>query len=244
MSKKMKYSLMAMAILLIAYVAISFLGNNSKLPSFEYDDVNMVQLSSPEKGQEIAIIDTTLGSFKVALYREYAPNTVKSFVDLANAGYYDGKYVFIVEKDQYFLAGTTNSNGIIVEKDEENYDTEMTKTENEISKNLWPLKGSFISFGPDYKDNGIFFAGINTMEFSDKFKEELKNSENANPEIVNAFIEKGGMPYMSSSYTVFAQTYEGMDVFEKLCNAEVKSSKNQQPAEDIKINSIKISTFE
>ena len=48
---------------------------------------------------------------------------------------------------------------------------------------------------------------------------------------------------MSGNYTVFAQTYEGMDVFEKILSQKPKSNKNIQPKEDIMINSIKIETY-
>lgn len=243
MSRKMKYALIAGVVLIVLISGVTALLKKDKLPSFNYDDVDMVQLNSPEQGQEIAIIDTTLGTFKIALYREYAPETVKRFVDLANQGYYDGKYVFGVKKEQFFLAGTTNANGVIVKKDESNYENEMTKTEIEVNKNLWPLKGAIISFGPDYMGNGVFFAGLDSMEFTEKFIKKLKSQENANSEIVNAFIEKGGMPYMSGNYTVFAQTYEGMDVFEKILSQKPKSNKNIQPKEDIMINSIKIETY-
>ena len=103
-----------------------------------------------------------MGTFKIALYREYAPETVKRFVDLANQGYYDGKYIFRVEKGRYFLGGTTNANGVIVKKEEPDYDNEMTNTEIEVNKNLWPLKGAIMSFGPNYMGNGVFFAGLDS----------------------------------------------------------------------------------
>lgn len=242
MSKKFKKTLIIMTVVMVVIFGGSYFLNRDKLPSFDYKDVDLVQLNAPKTGQEIAIIDTTLGTFKVALYREYAPNTVENFVKLAKTGYYDGKYVFSAVKDSYFLAGTTNKSGVIVKKGEANYDQEMTKITNEIHKNLLPLKGSLISFGPNLKDSGTFFSGINTVVFTDKLKNKLKSQKNANQDIINAFIEKGGMPYFTGNYTVFAQTYEGLDVFEKVCNVAV-DSKTKAPKEEIKINKITISTY-
>jgi len=244
MSKTVKYSMIAVAFFVVIFIVGGLFKAKTNLPSFAYDDVKLVQLETPKKGQEIAIIDTTVGTFKVALYREYAPKTVESFVKLAKEGFYDGKYIFSARKDLYFLAGTTNQDGVIVKKDEPNYEKEMTKTDNEINKNLWTFKGSLISFGPDIKGNGVYFSGINTIEYTDKIKEQMKESKNANMDIVNAFLEKGGNPMLSGQFTVFAQTYEGLDVFEKICNVPVKDEKNYFPADELKINSIKISTFE
>ena len=58
------------------------------------------------------------------------------------------------------------------------------------------ITGAIISFGPDYMGNGVFFAGLDSMEFTEKFIKKLKSQENANSEIINAFIEKGGMPFV------------------------------------------------
>lgn len=244
MSTKVKAIIAAVVGSLLIAVVLGFLiakGDTNEY--FDVQGVEMVQLQPPKDGQEIATIDTTEGTFKVMLFREYAPETVERFVNLANSGYYDGKYIFSVEKNVYFLAGTTNSNGTIVDKDNSNFKTEMTKSDNEYHKNLWPLKGSLMSFNYDLKDNGIFFGGINTVEFTEDFKNQLKATENANPDIINAFIKQGGIPNFTHQHTIFAQTYEGMDVFEKICNLPVSADENKNLLKEVKINSIKISTY-
>ena len=38
----------------------------------------------------VANFDTNMGKFKIELYSDLAPNTVKNFVDLANKNFYDG----------------------------------------------------------------------------------------------------------------------------------------------------------
>jgi len=242
MYKKLKKPLIFMTIIMVALVGVIWFSNRNKLPSFDYKNVEMIQLNPPKAGQEIATIDTTLGTFKVMLFREEASNTVAHFVDLAKAGFYDGKYIFSAEKNAYFLGGTTNKSGVIVKKGEPNYDAEMTKIENELSNNLWPLKGALMSFGPNFKDSGSFFCGVNTVDFTDKLVKQLKNAKNANPLITNALIEKGGIPYFAQQYTIFAQTYEGIDVFEKITNVAT-DKKTKAIKEDVKINSIVISTF-
>lgn len=230
----------ALVVFVIIFI-LSFVFNQAKLPSFDYDNVKMVQLQQPKDGQDIAIINTTVGEFKVALYKEYAPKTVENFINLANQGYYDGKYIYKIQDDTFFFAGTTNKNGVIVGKDDKNYETENKTLDIEKSDNLWALKGSLISMGPDYKGAGTFITGVNTMKFDDKLKNKLKKAKNANTDIVNAFLDKGGVPVLPHEYTIFAQTYEGMDSFEKVFKVDV--DKKGAPKEDIKINSIKISTY-
>ncbi len=262
-NKVVRYGVIGFIVLLIIVGLVSCFNFGSQVASLEYNDIELVQLEGPKQGQEIAIVDTTLGQFKIMLFREYAPKTVENFVNLSKEGYYDGKYVHGVQKGLFFMAGTSSADGVIVKdpdkedkykklEDKENndeykaakklYDTEMTKRDNEVNKNLWPLKGSIISLGPDMKDSGIYFTGINEKEITKKEKKSINKQEKLNKDLANAFYEKGGIIDFSQKFTVFAQTYEGLDVFEKICNVDTKT-KSLTPKEEIKIKSIKIEKF-
>ncbi len=241
MNKKfLKFGLIGVALVLVISVVIKLVAGG-KLPSYNYKDANLVQLQNPKDGQEIAIINTTLGEFKVMLFREQAPKAVEHFVNLAKAGYYDGKYIYGVSSPAYFFAGTTNKDGVIVDKDHKNYDTEMKELDVETSDDLFPFKGALILLGPDRKGSGTFITGINTIEMTDKIKKAFEKQEDANKDIVNAFLEKGGDPTLAHSYSIFAQTYEGMDVYEKIFKVDV--DKNGRPKDELKIISIKISNY-
>ena len=52
----------------------------------------------------------------------------------------------------------------------------------------------------------------------------MQKQEGANQDIVNAFLEKGGIPAFSQAYTIFAQIYddESMKVFDKIGEVDVK----------------------
>ena len=43
-----------------------------------------------EVKRPVAKFETTMGNFRIELYSDLAPNTVKNFVDLANKNFYDG----------------------------------------------------------------------------------------------------------------------------------------------------------
>ena len=132
------------------------------------------------------------------------------------------------------------------------YDEETEKIEPEFSNDLWPFKGCFMSCGLTrgsfwsnmpviYSGSRFMIAG--TIDFNEEIKEELyEGKENLNTVIEDAFVEYGGLPNASRQMTVFAQTYEGMDVLEKILNSEA-SEENLRPVEDIEIKKITVCTY-
>ncbi|MEG1602717.1 MAG: peptidylprolyl isomerase [Cloacibacillus sp.] len=54
--------------------------------------------------REVAVFDTNYGTFKIELYNDLAPKTVKNFVDLAKKGYYNGLSFHRVI-DQFMIQG-------------------------------------------------------------------------------------------------------------------------------------------
>ena len=82
-----------------------------------------------------------------------------------------------------------------------------------------------------------------TIDFNEEIKEDVyEGKENLNTVIEDAFVEYGGLPNASRQMTVFAQTYEGMDVLEKILNSEA-SEENLRPVEDIEIKKITVCTY-
>ncbi len=248
MTKALKLTFLTILVLTIIMFLVQCIFNKDVKPDLTIQNINYIQLEEPAEGQEIAIFKTSLGEFRAVLYREQAPKTVEHFVNLANLGYYNDKYVFLVESGVFFFAGTTDDKGNIVAKEDENYDEEITVLENEVHPDLWPFKGSLISLAPNYSyQGGTFFGGINTMEFSEEFIKSMRDLKDVNNELVDKFLEIGGVPGYSQIYTVFGQVYEGMDVFEAISNlpviGEVDGEEKKYPAEPFKIESVTISTY-
>ena len=74
-------------------------------------------------------------------------------------------------------------------------------------------------------------------------KEEFRQISDSQ-ELAEAFIENGGVPNFSQQMTVIGQTYQGMDVVEKLSNLEtIDTGSNKMPKDDIMIISVKIDTY-
>ena len=220
------------AVIVVGISLFATFGGGNKI-KIDVANATITQIDTPKDDQEVAVIKTNYGEMKIALFREYAPNTVENFVSKAKAGYYNGTHVFENEPGIYFIGGSKNKDGTCGEK---------AKIDNEISAHMWPLKGSICSIGENRSNvggNNLLF--VNSIEFTDEIVNELNSLDKDSP-LVKTFIEKGGIPNFVGQYTVFAQTYEGLDVFEKISNL-ASDTKTKRPIDDIVIESVTISTY-
>lgn len=65
-----------------------------------------------EKNAPVATIEMEgAGTIEAELYPSIAPNTVNSFIHLANSGYYDGLTIHRIEKDFVLQGGDPNGDG-------------------------------------------------------------------------------------------------------------------------------------
>ena len=210
--------------------------------TYDYSTMRLIQLEEPEEGRQNAEIETTLGTIKVVLYPEYAPNTVKNFVNRANEGYYNGKDIYCVLDKSLFMSGSLD------EKRNSGVTEDGQVIPNEYSVNLWAFKGALCSFNGRSGYGDSRFMVLNDRPLSDEQVEELRaltdeTKEHPIPnELVDAFVKQGVVIDLCGAYTVFAQTYEGYDVIEKICSAEV-SGEFSTPVEPIYINKITIGEY-
>lgn len=208
--------------------------------SVDWDNVRLVQLEQPQDGAQIAIITTNLGEMRAVLYPEYAPKAVKNFISLAKQGYYDNTYVFGVQQDTFFLAGTPNKNGEL----NDDYDKDNENISKEIHDNLWPFRGAICSLSGSGERSGSRFMVCNSIDMTEEIKSEMLDAGD-NKMLAEAFIAQGGIPNYSRQYTVIAQVYEGYEVIDKICAAEVETGEDDAliPKEDIMIEKIVISDY-
>ena len=234
-----QFSMIGLAFVLVFAVFYRCTVQKNRLDA---DDVEIIQFDTPADDAPVVVFETTLGTYKAVLYPEEVPDYCEFFTGLVNDGYYDGTYVFAVENGVYFMGGSKTDNGTT------NDDTNTTNYERELSPKLWPFKGALIAFGDE---KGLFvketLAGsrlmfVNSVEFTDEFKEELDNA-GGDKTLVEAFKEHGGIPNFSQQYTVFGQVIDGMDVYDKICSAEVNDEKTKRPMNDIQFTKVYMTTY-
>lgn len=243
MNRKYLIKALTIAMAVTAFISVllgilSVIGKDTEY--IDMNEVELVQLQEIEDGAPIAIITTSLGEIKAVLYPEYAPNTVENFIENANNGFYDGTYIYSVSKERQFIAGAQNPDGTGSDDNDDGFDSE-------IHNNLWPFKGAFISLnskGTVLKDetsaSGDRFIVCGSIEMTDEAKSSLLGDGSDNTTLAQAFIDNGGIPNYSRMATVFAQTYEGMDVVDAILSVETSQKK---PKEDIIIESVVISQY-
>jgi len=225
--------------------------NYNAMVDYDFSSVELVQLQPPEDGDTIAIIDTDLGEFRAVLYDDICPNSVKAFVDRANAGEYDNMPVYGVLKDTYFLTGgRENDKGEYVCRNDDSEAIEL-----EYSVDLWPFKGSLVTYSelPGYSDARYLVCNVDstiTQEDVDDLKKSIMDSDNRTDveksnitNLFDKFIEVGGVFGMAGYVTVFGQTYEGMDVVEQLCALQSDES-TYRALDTVMIKSVKISQYD
>lgn len=218
------------------------------LGEYDFTQMQLVQLEEPKDGDPVAIFDTSKGEIRVVLYPEYAPNTVKSFTERVEAGYYDGLEIAGIMSNMYFLSG-------YVKDEEGNYTARESDDEliaNECNVNLWPFKGALLTFSEKagYSDARWFICNTDEETLTEDAINELKESAmNYEDEVTrnnliylfDKFYEVGGVFGAGGTYTVFGQTYEGYDVIEAIC--AIPTNDDGVPQQEVYVNSVTLSEY-
>ncbi len=219
------------------------------------------QLEKPADNEEIAVINTSEGSFKVKFFPESAPKAVENFKSLSKNGYYNNTIFHRVMKDFMIQGGDPEGTGMggksIWEKD----------FEDEFSDSLFNITGSLAMANRGPNTNGSQFF-INNQQpenfhgwgnFEQSYGMYQKNPETINQnyggtidmskitdEIKNLYIKNGGNPHLDGyfntakrGHTVFGQVFEGMDVVNKISGSQ--TNENNKPLNPITVKNI---TFE
>lgn len=192
-----------------------------------------IQLSTPQKGDTLAVMHTNMGDIKIKLFPEKAPKTVENFVTHSKNGYYNGLKFHRVINDFMIQGGDPRGNGTGGES------IWGGSFPDEFDPELHNLRGalSMANSGPD--TNGSQFFIVQAREVPANMLEQMRDLEdNGFPaDITAAYAELGGTPWLDFRHTVFGQVTDGMDVVDKIAAVETN---NDVPCEDVIISSIDI----
>jgi peptidyl-prolyl cis-trans isomerase B (cyclophilin B) len=195
-------------------------------------DTDYPQLSTDvSENEKLVEMETTMGTIKIKLFPKYAPKAVENFVKHAEEGYYDGLIFHRVIKDFMIQGGDPNGNGTGGES------IYSQPFEDEFSNNLFNLRGALSMANSGVNTNGSQFFIVQSTALDPSRKDKLVK-DGYPKEILKAYEDKGGTPWLDRLHTVFGQVIEGMDVVDKIANT--KADSKDKPVEDVIINKIKV----
>lgn len=178
-----------------------------------------------------------LGTIKLELYPDKAPNTVTNFIKLANNGFYDGLTYHRIVKDFMAQGGDPEGTGSGSPK--------LSDLKEGDSEDTYAIKGEFVQNG--YADNDLRFEkGTIAMARSDYSSMGL-TEEGYNSAGSQFFIMTADKASLNGSYAAFGKVVEGWDVLDSLNNTEVEPAETEggeasTPVNPPVITSIRVET--
>ncbi len=211
-----------------------------------FKDVAFTQLEKPKKGDVVAVIETSEGTIKVKLLPEVAPKAVKNFVEHSLDGYYDGLTFHRVIDGFVAQGGDPTGTG---RGGESVWGKSFVNEVNPSARHFSGALAMANSGGT--ATNGSQFYFVDNVKLSKDMIEEINYIEenqdmileHMHPpiigeenvyhegdvllkdmypsEVMNNYKTLGGTPNLDFGYTVFGQTYEGLDVIDKITQVSV-----------------------
>lgn len=178
-----------------------------------------------------------LGTIKLELYPDKAPNTVANYIKLANNGFYDGLTYHRIVKDFMVQGGDKEGTG--------SGTPTLGDLKGEENDEKYSIKGEFVQNG--FNKNDIRFEkGVIAMARSD-YSSMGMTEEGYNSAGSQFFIMTKDNANLNGQYAAFGKVIEGLDVLDKLNETEVKPAESERSEASTPVNapvitSIKVET--
>lgn len=192
---------------------------------------NYPQIEQDGTETKKVIMHTNKGAITLALFPELAPKTVENFLGLAEENYYDGIIFHRVISDFMIQGGDPTGTGM---GGKSIWEEEF---EDEFSAYLFNLRGALSMANSGPNTNGSQFFIVTASEVPAQMIDQMEGAGYPE-EIIAAYREKGGTPWLDQRHTVFGHVVEGMDVVNDI--DQVETNPADRPLEDIVIESIEI----
>jgi len=171
--------------------------------------VTLLQMEPLLEGEDIAVVATDGGQFRMRFFPSEAPLAVANFLSLAREGRFDNTLLtpgpLDEESEGRVLCGGCNISRV----------NDGKPFKKELSANLWHFPGAVsVLSARSGKGTGRFFI----TGFSPVDEETLDDLDELNypPDVIHAFRSLGGAPEYSLEYSIFAQVVEGLEVVDGL----------------------------
>jgi peptidyl-prolyl cis-trans isomerase B (cyclophilin B) len=183
------------------------------------------------ENEKLIEMKTNMGSIKIKLFPEQAPKTVENFVKHSENGYYDGLIFHRIINGFMVQGGDPSGNGT---GGQSIYGAPF---EDEFSQELFNLRGALSMANAGPNTNGSQFFIVQSQQVDPGMKSQMEQAGYPQ-DIVDAYIEKGGTPWLDFRHTVFGQVIEGMDVVDTIAN--VRTGMQDKPLHDVIIEKVEV----
>ena len=159
------------------------------------------------------------GIIKAELYPEIAPITVNNFVNLINDNFFDGLIFHRVIKDFMIQGGDPTGTGMGGES------IWGKAFPDEFDPKRHNLRGalSMANAGPNTNGSQFFIVQANTVP--EHLLEQMEEMPSAfSKDVIEAYKELGGTPWLDFRPTVFGQVMEGLDTVDQIENTPAGSA--------------------
>ena len=192
------------------------------------------QVRTPEKGDIVATMKTTMGDIKILLFPDAAPKTVENFTTHAKNGYYNGIIFHRVIPDFMIQGGDPTGTGAGGES------IWGSDFKDEFSVDYHNIRGALSMANAGPGTNGSQFFIVQAKECPEDLLDQMRGArEDLFPtECIEAYEEIGGTPWLDFRHSVFGQVYEGMNVVDDIAN--VRCGAGDKPMYDVTIEGIDI----
>ncbi|MER3524715.1 MAG: peptidylprolyl isomerase [Ignavibacteria bacterium] len=176
---------------------------------------------SPKAQGNVAVVETSLGTFEIQLYASDASKTVENFVKLAEKKFFDGQRFHRVSKNFVIQAGDDKSKDV-------------------KKKAEWGTGGKSI-WGKEFEDE----LNPNTPSYQAGYLRGVVAMANRGPNTNTSqfFIMLRDNPNLPKAYTIFGKVTKGMEVVEKIGEVEIEpvmGPNDGRPKVDVVIKKVRI----
>lgn len=178
-----------------------------------------------------AVLNTNRGSITLTLFPELAPKTVENFIGLAKENYYDGIIFHRVISDFMIQGGDPTGTGMGGES------IWGEQFEDEFTPFLFNIRGALSMANSGPNTNGSQFFIVTASNVPEQMIEQMEGAGYPE-EIIKAYKENGGTPWLDQRHTVFGHVTDGMDVVEAIEKTE--TNPGDRPVDEVVIESIDI----
>ena len=194
---------------------------------------------------------TTEGNIRIVLFNE-TPQHRDNFMKLVRMEFYDSLLFHRVIKDFMIQGGDLHSKhaepGKLLGEGELDYTIEPEFRLPQIYHRRGVIASARESdrVNPERRSGAAQFYIVWGKIYDDKrlakVQERLDSATNGQvkltPEMIETYKTVGGTPHLDGQYTVFGEVTQGLDIVERIMQAE--TDKNDRPLKDVRILKVKI----